>query len=398
MRLVLLFSTFPVRTETFLQREVEALLKADREIELWSFWGGEVEFRGRPVQRFRLVELWLLLLMLPYWFLRSPRRFFRVFRNLVRLRWRNPTNFFENLLGFGYGIILARKFEREATDDTVLHAVWASLPATIGWTVHLLTGLRFSFAGHAYDLFEDGGDALIRQKMEAACALRTSTEAGAARFLELGADQSRLRVIRRGFAQMPSYEPKATLSTPLRLAVVGRFVPKMGYDLLGDILDHIAAKGVLFQLCIIGDGPGRRAFEMRMDRSVWADRVELRGAQPFEEVLRLLSASDALLFTGTLAKSGDQAGFPNVIAEAMALGCSVIASPVGGVTEVVQHRVNGFVAGAPEAYFEAIIELQASDEKRFAQLAKARKWVEENFNAHANMAEFCDFIEESMAE
>lgn len=398
MRLILLFTTFPLRTETFLQREVEALIEAKRDIEIWSFWGGRAEFRGLPIHRTSLGQLWRLMLALPYWFVRSPKRFRALWGGILTLQWRNMTNFGENVLGVFYGCILARSFERSATGETVLHAVWASMPATVGWTIHHLTEIPFSFAGHAYDLFEDGGDGLIRQKLACAFALRTSTAAGATRLMALGADEAAVSVIRRGLSEMPAFAPKPTLGECLQLAVVGRFVAKMGYGFLFEILAYLHAQGLSFKIRIIGEGPGQKSFQERARQTAWSRQIELLGAQPFEKVHELLQWSDALLFTGRVAASGDQAGFPNIIAEAMALGRSVITTVVGGVPEVIHDRLNGHLAASPETFHAALLEVRTHNDRRLMQLAQARSWVEKHFDAHANMAAFWTVLEAERPE
>jgi glycosyltransferase involved in cell wall biosynthesis len=289
----------------------------------------------------------------------------------------------------------ARTLEREATGDTVLHAVWASLPATVALSVHRLTGLPFSFSGHAYDLFEDGGDALLEEKVAAAFALRTTTEAGARRFREAGASEAQLVVIRRGFSAMPAFSPSDGPHGTLRIAVVGRFVPKMGYRLLAEVFDHLAVQSFSFEAKIVGDGPERDAFAEGQSRSGWATNVELLGAVPFATVLETLRWADVLLFTGEVAESGDQAGFPNILGEAMAIGCPVVATPVGGVGEVIVDRKNGQLASHASEFHAALVRLTSAPKKVRDEVLEARKWVENEFDAHRNMAHFWEFLEKN---
>jgi len=64
----------------------------------------------------------------------------------------------------------------------------------------------------------------------------------------------------------------------------------------------------------------------------------------------------------------------------MALGIPVVATPVGMTTEVVQHNVNGFWAGKPEEWFEALDRLvgDAALRRRFAE--EGRKTVETRYS------------------
>ena len=51
---------------------------------------------------------------------------------------------------------------------------------------------------------------------------------------------------------------------------------------------------------------------------------------------------DAFLFTGVIARNGDRDGIPNVIPEALAAGCLVLASDKAGASEAFVEGVSGF--------------------------------------------------------
>ncbi|MFP4283805.1 MAG: glycosyltransferase [Opitutales bacterium] len=383
-----MFTRFPVATETFLQREVRALLGAGRPVELWSLWRGARSFGGHPIRHTPLWTLACLIFWIPYWVLRRPGQAGAVLGAVGHLRWRNATNYGENLLGLGLAFGWARRIEREASPETVLHAVWASLPAAFGWGVGRLTGLPFTFAGHAYDLFEDGGDGLLALKLRDACGVRTSTRRGATRLKELGAREDEVAVIGRGLAVLPPRVPRRPLAGPLRLLSVGRFVPKMGYDLLADVFDALEASGRSFEARVIGDGPARTAFAGRARLATWGPRVTLLGARPESDVWAALEWCDALLFTGKVAPNGDEAGFPNILGEAMALGRPVVATPVGAVGEVLEHRQRGFLAATPGDFVGELNRLVEEEKAGDAVVEAARQWVEAHFDAHRQMGLF----------
>lgn len=392
MRVLLIFTTFPVPTETFLQREVEALQVAGRPVELWSLWGGGDSFRDQPIRRVPWTDLFGLFFWLPYWLLRRPRAGLLVLGALGHIRWRNWTNLGENLLGLGLGVVRAREIERTAGPDTRLHGVWASLPAAFAWTVHRLTGLPFSFAAHAYDLFEHGGDGMLGLKLGATEGIRTSTGTGRERLRELGARADQIVVIPRGLCRLPTPLPARPERAPIRLLAVGRFVPKMGFDLLADIFDGLAEAELSFVARVIGDGPEFAGFAERRANASWSDQVELLGAQPFVEVESALRWADVLLFTGKVARSGDRAGFPNIVGEALAAGCPVVATPVGAVAEQIQDGGNGLLAVDHGGFVAAIRRLQ-EDPELFSRLATAGPdWARSAFDAHRHMARFWEWV------
>ena len=77
------------------------------------------------------------------------------------------------------------------------------------------------------------------------------------------------------------------------------------------------------------------------------------GAVPRDQVLRLFRAADASLLPSAWEN------FPHTVMEALAVGCPVIATAVGGVPEVVRDGVNGLLVppGDPAALASAVERL-----------------------------------------
>jgi glycosyltransferase involved in cell wall biosynthesis len=390
-RLILLFTTFPVATETFLQREVRALRELGVDLEMWSCWGGEADFDGMPVHRLSQWGWSSLVFWIPYWFLRGPRRFFRLFQPWWRRPPPNWTNFLENLAGLGIGARLARRFETSA-DDPFIHAVWATMPTTVAWTTRILTDRPYSFAAHAYDLFEHGGDWILPVKIAAAQGVRTSTEVGAQRLREAGAREMRLAMIRRGFETLPAYRSPRPAGargpeSVCRILSVGRLVEKMGYLTQLQVYRRLGERGFAFTAEIIGEGPDRARIEAEIARLGLASRIRLHGHRTIEEVWEALEVADVALFTGGVAQSGDRAGFPNFLGEAMAVGVPVVTTPVGAVQEVIRHAQEGLVVATEDALSLAILETWSDPAAAAERTMRARAWIETHFDAAKNMRE-----------
>jgi glycosyltransferase involved in cell wall biosynthesis len=107
-----------------------------------------------------------------------------------------------------------------------------------------------------------------------------------------------------------------------------------------------------------------------------------------------------LLHTGVIAASGDRDGLPNVIPEAMASGVMVVTSPVAATTEAIHNRETGLVAATDvtEEWVLALRELAAKDELAQRLRLAARRWVEENFDAHKNAARLRSRFDATLAQ
>lgn len=387
-RTALLFTRFPVATETFLQREVEALRLAGESPVVLALWPSpDPPGRSRLTADhvFHPVHLLSLLWWIPYWSVRAPRAMRQLAGTLIEARRPNLTNLMETLLGMGYAICRAHALRGQVDH---LHAMWASAPATAAWALSRLLGIRYSMAGHAYDLFEDGGDGLLEVKIPEACFIRTSTDVGRARWVRHGANPDVVHVIRRGLTTLPEFGPKPHTKPPYRLLAVGRMVEKMGFPFLLEILKALKEAKVPFLATLVGDGPLRRSIEERCTRLGLTDVVTFTGALPYPEVEAQLREADLLIFSGQIARSGDRAGFPNVIGEAMAWGVPVCATPVGAVLEGIRDGESGLIATRPAEAALRIRELFADPEAYTNMRSAAREWVESEFNAVENMRRF----------
>jgi colanic acid/amylovoran biosynthesis glycosyltransferase len=387
-RTALLFTRFPVATETFLQREVEALRLAGDAPLVLAMWPSPDPPRSSALSAdhgFHPVHLLSLFWWIPYWSVRAPRAMKQLARTLIEARRPNLTNVLETLLGMGYAVCRARALEGRVAH---LHAMWASAPATAAWALSRLTGIPYSMAGHAYDLFENGGDGLLDVKIPEACFIRTSTEVGRTRWVRHGANPDRVHVIRRGLPTLPEFGPKPHPRPPYRLLAVGRMVEKMGFPFLLEILKALDEANIPFSAMLVGAGPLRRSIEERCARLGLERKVTFAGALSYPEVEGQLRAADLLVFSGQIARSGDRAGFPNIIGEAMAWGVPVCATPVGAVLEGIRDGESGLIATRPA---EAALRIQKlfADPEAYQSIRKAgRQWVEAEFDAVENMRRF----------
>lgn len=384
-RLALIFTTFPALTETFVQREVEGLRKQGVRLELFSLWGGSTNWNGERVHCYHLWELVSLPYWLCYWALRRPGVVRDMSSRLFGHSLSGILNFAENLLGMGFGLLYARRFERMRSVH--LHGVWATAPAAAAWLIHRLTDAPFSFGGHAYDLFQNGGDGLLMEKQRDAEWVRVSTRAAARHLARLGVPEKKILTLYRSLPEIPPRQAIRPHRDPLRLLSVGRLVEKMGMTDFVDYLAQWRRQGLNFEACIIGDGPESGRLVARIRAKDLGDCVTWAGAQPFAKVEEALQWADFFVFCGKVARNGDRAGFPNALAEAMAWGVPVVTRTVGGVAEAIRHGTGGILMESPDALAQL---KRASTDDEFYQLLRdnARDWVSRHFDLERNISAF----------
>jgi glycosyltransferase involved in cell wall biosynthesis len=142
------------------------------------------------------------------------------------------------------------------------------------------------------------------------------------------------------------------------LVAAGRLVPQKALEVAFGALRE--CEGVA--LVLAGDGPERG----RLEELARGLPVRFLGPQPRETVLELLAAADALLLSSTWEN------FPHAVVESLAVGTPVIATAVGGVTEIVEDGVNGLLVPPQDpAALAAAIRRFFEDEALRARLRAA---------------------------
>ena len=397
--IALLFTTFPKNSETFLQRDVAALQTKGLNLKLYSLWGGGGEFRGLRVQNFpkwRLIPLFLFII--PWNCVRRPRLVRDLFEGVLTRGAPSWMNFWENMLGAGFAGSFAWQLQQDP--PALVHGAWAGAPATAGWVLWRMFGWRYSTGAHAYDIYEHGGDWWLREKLQPARFIHTSTEMGRRELIERGVDPEKIVCIRRGLDTFPTFKPLRANRRPLRLLCIARLVPKKGLDHQLRIYAALKEAGLAFEARIVGNGPLREHLEGAALKLGLGNEVKFVGHQPQPEVWKQLEWADVLLHTGVVAPSGDRDGLPNVIPEAMAAGVLVVTSPVAATTEAIRQERTGLVADVdfPPAWVIALRRLGEDDKLAETLRKAARHWVEENYDAHKNTARLVECFQKAMKD
>jgi glycosyltransferase involved in cell wall biosynthesis len=301
------------------------------------------------------------------------------------------------MLGAGFACVHLRQFRQNP--PALIHAAWGGGPATAAWLMWRVDGHKFSAAAHAYDIYEHGGDWWLKDKLEHAAFVHTSTEMGRRALIERGLRPEKVICIRRGLDRFPTLKPLRKMRHPLNLVCVARLVEKKGLDHQLRIYAALRAANVEFTARIIGEGPLRSTLEAMADQLGVGANVVFTGHLPQHEVWEHLAWADVLLHTGVIAPSGDRDGLPNVIPEAMAIGALVVTSPAAATTEAITQGITGLVAPVEvvDDWIGALRRLAIDDAFADKLRLAARRWVEDNFDAHKNAQRLLGHFQRAIA-
>jgi glycosyltransferase involved in cell wall biosynthesis len=135
---------------------------------------------------------------------------------------------------------------------------------------------------------------------------------------------------------------------------------------------------------VVGEGPQRERIAGGIAGKDLARAVRMTGYR--QDIPEIVAASDVIVLPSDRFE-----GVPQVILQSLAMGRAVVASPIGGVPEVVHHEKTGLLcpAGDPSAYADAIARLLAEPELRERLGATGRELVLSRYSSTA----MCDRTE-----
>jgi L-malate glycosyltransferase len=152
------------------------------------------------------------------------------------------------------------------------------------------------------------------------------------------------------------------------LVHVSNFRPVKRAGDVVEVFTRLRSQGLPVKLLLVGDGPDRMSVEHQARASGFYEDVRFLGKQdPVEEIL---SIADVFIMP-----SGSET-FGLAALEAMACGVPVVATQIGGIPELVQEGVDGFLCelGDVEALTERTRQLVTDDDlhKKMAAAALDR--------------------------
>jgi glycosyltransferase involved in cell wall biosynthesis len=359
----------PELSETFVYRELLNLRQRGRRVAIASARPPRTFPHDAQLASLREEALVVYgpatLLALPVALATHPRLLAHAIRDAMRADHQRLSGRLKHVLQAIMGISAAWRLRRNGIGH--VHAHMANAPTMVALYIARALGARFSFTGHAADLFVQRSALAfkLRQAAFVSCISRWHRD-----FYQEVADlpDDRLPVVRCSVA-MPSH---IAGSDKKEIVTVARLVAKKGIDLL--LRGFAASKAVDWHLRILGDGPERRVLEALSNELGLVGRVTFEGAQPHSACLQAISEAGLFVLPCRTAKTGDKDGIPVVLMEAMAAGRCVIAGRLPAIEELIDDNVSGVLVPGNDASALAVaIDALTNDIARRESLGSAAR-------------------------
>ena len=392
---------FPKPSETFIFREVVNLRRLGLPVEVFTIYGqlsrklsSEMQAYG-DVKRLGIAVLKRLPGDIAYWRRKKPELVWELFRTVPIRKWKSLEFGGENIFAFLCAFTLARMFEKQGFDH--IHAPWAMGPAMAAWIASRLTGIPFSFAGRAGDIYPPDG--ALKEKIRDSLFV-TSDNMTNVPYLNgfLPQAASKIYGIYNGIASGPFKDAPVAMKPPYQLLALGRFDRIKAFEVLLRACGILKESGLDFHLTLAGDGPRRLQLKYWTYRLGLKTHISYPGFIPHDRVSELFCSADIFVMSSAVHKSGDRDGLPTVIMEALMHRLPVVSTNVCGIPEVIINNETGLLVRQkdPPALADAIRKVISDRSAALEMAERGRILVLEKFDPAANHGRIFDlFLEKT---
>jgi sugar transferase (PEP-CTERM/EpsH1 system associated) len=159
------------------------------------------------------------------------------------------------------------------------------------------------------------------------------------------------------------------------IGCIARLAPGKDHETILAAFARVSQTIPKAQLLIVGDGPLRSHLEARVRELGLRESVQFLGTQ--DDIPRILSQMDVFVLASR------EEGLPMSVLEAMAAGVPVVATPVGGVPQLIEHGKTGLLVppGDSVTLANAVMQLIEDKENTFTMVQNATDLVATHYDA-----------------
>jgi glycosyltransferase involved in cell wall biosynthesis len=309
-----------------------------------------------------------------------------------------PTFLIDTRSGFSplAAVQLARFLKRYGVTLLVTHGYKSNLIgrlATVGTRVAQVPMVRgYTAEDWKVRLYERIDRGLLRRCRTVLCVSAATREM----LVRLGLARERIRVLHNAVEDDRTPVPldlaeEFGLRRGMKvLLAAGRLSPEKGHRYLVEAMARLKDHDPPVGLVILGSGREEARLREQITATGLVGRVVLGGFRP--EILRYIAGAD-LIVNPSLSE-----GLPNVVLEALALSRPVVATDVGGVSELITAGRTGWLVPPADAgaLAEAIVAALADAPRARAMAEAGQRLVADAFSFPGQAKRFADLCPELM--
>lgn len=391
MKIAFIVEKFPVLTETFVLNQAVGLITRGYQVDIYARETDDTPKVHPDVLRYNLLEhtyyapsvpknyVWRLLKALKLAF--EFRSYYKIILQTLNLKYGRRAaslRLFYLVISFlksqPYDIIHCQ-FGMFGIEGVILREIGAIQGKIIT-----------SFRGYDISWYvkEYGGD-VYKKLFHDGDFFLSNCEFFCNRAVKLGCDANKIVVHGSGIdCSRFAFQPRNISNNgQIKVVTTGRLIEKKGIEYGIRAVAKVITQhpNLNIEYNIIGVGCLQDYLQELIHSLNMSGKINLLGRKNQQEIIEILNTSHIFIAPSVTAKDGNQDAPVNTLKEAMAMGLPVIASLHGGIPELVQDNISGFLV--PERDADAIAEkimYLIEHQDVWLKIGKAaRSFVEEHY-------------------
>jgi len=409
MRVAFVVWEFPVLSETFVLNQITGLMDRGHQVDIYAHIPGDTQKVHPDVTRYNLLERTTYVPSIPKNFglrlLKAIRLCFQNFQRNPRLALSalNFMKYGQRSLSLWFTYAIAPLLETPAYD--IIHAQFGTdgLTSLALRNIGALRGkLITTFRGYDISTYVQAkGKDVYHSLFQSGDFFLANCEFFRQRAIALGCDPAQIKVHGSGIdCRRFAFKPRQPAADGVtRIVTTGRLVEKKGIEYSIRAIAQLLQRYPRLEYTIVGDGELRPELEQLIQSLGVGDRIHLCGRKQQQELIELLDQAHLFVAPSVTAADGNQDAPVNVLKEAMAMGLPVVSTLHGGIPELVEDGISGFLV--PERDVEALrdrLEYLVTHPERWPEMGLAgRTFVETHFDIERLNDRLVDLYQQVLA-
>ncbi len=391
MKIAFIVGEFPILSETFILNQITGLIERGHEVDIYAEKKGNTTHVHSAVNTYQLLDRTYYLPAIP------DALFLRIFKGIyliLKFGLQDPLKTAKSLNIFQYGKqsfflwLLYSLIPNFNKNYDIIHCQFGHLSfRAMAFQVMNAPQAKLITIFRGYDIstfVAKKGRDIYGKLFKTGDFFLANCEFFRQKAIALGCPAELIKVHFSGIdCQQFTFQPRfLKQDETIRIVTTGRLVEKKGIEYSIRAVAKQAQITPHLEYRIIGDGELRYDFERLIQALGMQNIIKLVGWKNETEIKEILEQSHLFIAPSVTAKDGNQDAPINVLKEAMAMGLPVISTYHGGIPELVQDGVSGYLV--PERDIEALankLDCLIQHPEKWSKMGKAgRDYVEKNYD------------------
>ncbi|MGF1478323.1 MAG: glycosyltransferase [Cyanophyceae cyanobacterium] len=393
MKIAFIVGCFPILSETFILNQIIGLLDRGHQVDIYADQKGDTIKVHEAIEKYSLLDH-------TYYFPEIPQNLLlRVVKSLpllVSYGYRDPASVVHSLNFFKYGKqslslwLLYTIVPNLSKSYDIIHCQFGSLAfRAMAFQKQNAPQAKLItiFRGHDISRFvKENGKQIYNELFKTGDFFLANCQFFRSHAVNLGCDPNKIIVHYSGLdsSKFPFDSRQFPTDGKVRIATTGRLVEKKGIEYAIRAVAQQAETHPNIEYNIIGDGELKPHLQQLIDELKVGHIVHLLGWKNEQEIIEILQRSHLFIAPSVTAADGNQDAPINVLKEAMAMGLPVVSTYHGGIPELVEEGVSGFLV--PERDADALAQKLGyllDHSETWAEMGQSgRAFVEQHYDLH----------------